>query len=319
MFVWLLLSGVLDLVTIGLILASGERISLAVVVSFWALLAIIPVSHLDISNRFQIISRDLIELLEYDSNEFGDWYQRQLVDIFCANKLSMWLIVIFANVSCTVVILFLGLPLQSTILNILALISFQLIVFFGGQSVYTLLMELRLLSQIANRSPRPYFYQAKPVALRELLLLYMRSSTYILFVYVAILIMVLTGPYGTPPILIMVLVGVAIFPTVYILYSVYHIHILMVKLKERTLAVIDDEIRRVITKNSKAVIKEHLSSHSSESQPDLDLDYLAKLMDIRDKAEKMKEWPWNFEGRVLFVISFLTSTIQVVTAVRSLF
>jgi len=317
---WIVLSIAAATVALVMLRALGEILSLETVIAVWSLLVVIPVSHLNISNEFHAMASDLKTFFKCDANEFRKWYQERLQSIFSAKSPVMWTTAILTNIVCTAIVVQLGLPLQSSWLNALALIVFEVVAFASGQSVYTLLAELRLLKQFTNFAQCPHFYQSMPATLRKLSTMYLKSSVYILLVYLAVLIAIVRGPYGIPPILMLVLVGIAVFPTIYIMYSVFQIHLLMVKLREGTLAIIDKRIQQVLAENwiiISGVDSEFVDSDVDE--PDLDkVNCLAKLMDLRDKVEKMREWPWNFEGRITFTVSILTSIVQVVVAVQDL-
>lgn len=313
---WVGLAGLLTILSYILLSWKNEQISPIMVLSFWSLMAIVPISHLDMSQDFSNVAKHLGEFFDLEEEKFLGWYKKQIDGIFSARNPVMWGVSILANVVCTVVVLYLGLPLKSTILNFLAMISFQVVVFFNGESIYALLAELLLLKQLVELTPRPHFYQSVPSAVRRLTTLYLKSATYILLVYLAVLITVATGPYGIPIVLMLVLVGIAVFPAVYILYIMSQLHKLMVKIKEGTLAIIDQKISEIlkgdwINNDEKKVLGDIEIDRSEIDR----VEYLSKLMDIRDRAEKMREWPWDLKSRVTFLISLLTGAVQVVAAV----
>lgn len=313
---WGGVAGLLTIFSYVILSWETEQISPIMVFSFWSLMAIVPISHLDMSRDFSNIAKCLGDFFDLEEEKFLGWYNKQIDGIFSARNPVMWGVAILVNTVCTVVVFYLGLPLKSTILNVLAMISFQVVVFFNSESIYALLAELLLLKELVDRSPRPHFYQSVPSAVRRLTTLYLKSATYILLVYLAVLVTVATGPYGIPIVLMLVLVGIAVFPAIYILYIMSQLHKLMVKIKEETLAIIDQKI-------SETLRGDWINSDDKKILGDIEIDrseidrveYLSKLMDIRDRAEKMREWPWDLKSRVTFIISLLTGAVQVVAAV----
>lgn len=282
----------------------SENMSLETVAAFCSLFTLIPMSHIQDYQRFYQLIEKLIDLFKLDSKIQVNIYFK-LNRIFSLKNPVMWMVSLTANMACTAILLYLGLPFKSTLLNVLAMIGFEVIVFFGGQSVYTTLADLNLLREFASISPRTGFLTTFPLRLQEFsTIYYLNSSFHILLIYVTLLLMVFRGPYPVSFILMALLVTVALLPTTYILYFVYQIHMIMISIKQKNLETLDRKIGDYWKTHFE---KADLSNEETEC--------LGKLLELRMKIQHMSEWPWDIPGSIGFFISTSISITQTIFAI----
>jgi hypothetical protein len=304
---WGGISVILAAVALFLLWESGESLSIEAAIAFFGLFALIPMSHIGDYQRFYKLMESFIKLFELDSKE-REHIWTKLNKIFALKNPIMWGTSISINVVCTAVLMHIGLPLMSNLLNVLVLIGFEIVVFFGGQSVYTTLADLHLLNEFASISPRTHFFKSFSPRLREFCTnYYLSSSLHILSIYVAVLVMVIRGPYGTPPVLMLLLVVVALLPTVYVVYFLHQIHRIMLVIKQRNLEILD---RKIGSYWESSFEKEPIESKI--------LECLEKLLELREKVEQMSEWPWDISGSIGFLISTGVSMAQIVFTILNL-
>jgi hypothetical protein len=287
-------------VSLLLVQVAGEYFSVFAIAAFWSLLIIIPVSHITDHENYHRVIRGLNALYETELLPQVE-YEQELHLIFSVRNPLMWVLVLMINIGFTIVIVMLGLPFKSTLLNLAALLAFESIVLMGGQSTYTTLAEIVLLHRIASALPPKRFYSDMSVRLRELsTTYYLTSSFHILLVYFAILILVLTGPYAIQPILVLALVVLAALPTIYILVFVFQVHRIMLAFKAKSLEVVDELIRHYSNclSDSTGTIGDHAER----------LNHFGMLLDLRDRTKKTKEWPWDIPSGIGL---FITSSIGI--------
>lgn len=316
---WGGVSAILTAVALFLLSKFGESLSAETVIAFCSLFALIPMSHIEDYRRFYKLMENFVALFELNSEE-REHIWTKTNKIFVLRNPIMWVTAILTNVLCTAMLTYLDLPFRSNLLNVLAIIGFEFVVFFGGQSVYTTLADLRLLSEFASISPRTRFFKSFPLRLQEFSTgYYLRSSLHILLSYVAILIMVIRGPYGVSSILMLLLVVVALLPTSYIVYFLFQIHRVMLALKQRNLDVIDEEIRSLwngklavfqANGSTQPVLKNELLPEKLKT-----MECIGKLLDLRERVTRMRDWPWDIQGSIGLFISTLIGVVQVVVAV----
>lgn len=284
----------------------GENVSLETIAAFCSLFTLIPMSHIQDYRRFYILIEDYIDLYKLDSNN-SEILWSMLNKIFAIKNPTMWVVSITANIICTVILMYLGLPFRSTLVNLLAIIAFEIIVFFGGQSAYTTLADLTLLKKFASLSPRMDFLATFPLKLKEFsTAYYLNSSLHILLIYVMLLVMVFRGPYSISLVLTLLLVVIALLPTTYIGYFFYQVHKIMVVIKQRNIEIIEDKIRN------------HWKNNFDQGIDKEKIECLEKLLEIRDKIQQMSEWPWDITGSVGFFVSTGISVTQTVLAIMSI-
>jgi len=241
-----------------------------------------------------------------DRKECENWVNNEFRKTFTLETHQVKLIIVFIVTLALVTISLIGLPFQSKIVNILATSGYILFAVICGQGAHVALNLLGVLSKVTKLKPNSPFYLSKPLPIISLLNYYSYNALFTTAGYIILTIAVWQGPYGFSFELQIWLAILAFFPLSMFFWSYYQIHIMLLKIKQEHLKVINQEVHRNL---EKVLIGDTLES----------VERLDKVMGIQKKIQETSDWPVDFQGTATFVITLATAIIQIILAVTGFF
>lgn len=272
---------------------------------FSAAFGLIPVLIISSFYRFEKVMKDLSNILWDDNDEFESWLKHRMARIYTLKFWPSRIITVLISLGALFTILNLGLPFQSKVGNIIALLLFIPPLFVVGQSAYILLDSLFTLRDLSHRSANvPFYFQPHP-AIRALQNGYSTFALVVALGYIFLAISIWQGPYGFSLEMQIWLTLLAFYPISMFFWSFYHVHILMQKIKSSHMKIINKEIQRAL-------------NMVLDGKKNDDVDRLERIMEIQDKVQAAKEWPIDFQGAFTFIATLITFLVQLFLSIRDI-
>lgn len=199
----------------------------------------------------------------------------------------------------------LGFPFQTLTANILAVLGFIPLLIICGQGAYLLLDLLLVLRELVNLPPKVSFYLQSHPAIARLQNSFSSASLIVMLAYICLVLSIWQGPYGFSLEMQIWLTVLAFYPISMFFWSFFHVHILMLNVKNSHIKIVNKEVQETLER----VLKNKKND---------DVDRLEKLMGIQNKVQAMKEYPVEFQGTLTFIATFATVLIQIIISVREL-
>jgi hypothetical protein len=306
---WLmyLLLGGLFFVFSGLALTHyGENLFLAIRVFITFAIGVIPSLLIQFSKVFITRMKELSALLWTDKSEFETWLERKNAQIFTLKTKQSKITSYGILIAVILTILFLGLPLKNQTLGIIALIGFTPTVFILGQSAYVCAELFFTLAELAKRPVQVPFFKLPHPTINGLYSDYSLLAILLTVGYALLFWAAWDSPYGLSVAILVWLIILAIYPVAMFFWSIVQVHILMQRIKQSHLEIINQQIQYELQK-------------ITDSQEASAYDQLTKAIDIQNKVQNLPEWPISLSGTITFFITTATAVIQITLSVLQVF
>lgn len=259
---------------------------------------VIPILIILFASKFRSRAEELAPILWKDESDFKDWAVKKNDFIFTLSSKESKIVTFGIVLLAYATILYSGLPLQNLWLNLLGLIGFLPFIFICGHAAFVCAQLFFLLPEIATKQIRVPFFKLPHPVLNGLYgdyssLVFLQTIGYTLLFLAA-----WQSPYGLTFSILIWLTILATYPFVTFIWSIYIVHIIMVKIKNSHLEIINNQIQVI------------LQRITTDTKTDL-YDQLSKAMEIQHKVQSMSEWPISFSGAITFVLTTSTAIIQV--------
>jgi hypothetical protein len=245
-------------------------------------------------------------IIDMPTESYQSWAKDRFDELFNfkGNKVKLAILLVF--IIGEFVIVYVGLPYDSTISNIAYLISVQVMIFVGSHALYALLGMLYTLYEITDFPLKVPFYANRHRSILCLSNAYNIGAFLTLVDYIWLLTMVYLAPWlrlDYVPLVALSIVG--FYPLAMFLVSFFQIHAILKKIKQNHIDMINQQIEVCYRK--------------LESRPSKDrLEELQKLMDIQEKVEKRPDWPFDIGNISTFIVSLIIPSVNVALSVFGL-
>jgi hypothetical protein len=189
---------------------------------------------------------------------------------------------------------------RSFLANLISYVIAGFVFILGIQGQYMVEGLLGFLNEIGKYPVHlPVFRIRHP----ELLKLYQFYSRFGLFVFLLIFLMLvflLTTPFGTEFVVLLLVSLTTFYPLTMLLWSAYKIHIIMVDAKEIHVEAITVKIQSSF---------EHFQAEpSKENSESLDA-----LLNVRKKLSSELDWPFDLEGASAILVTSIIPSINLIS------
>lgn len=232
--------------------------------------------------------------------EFTEWLEERQIRIFTFRSGYSKLIAVFIGISVTLTYSLNGMPLQNTLPIIYFLTTGTILAIMGGQTAYVVIDLLVTLAELIKKDAQIPFFRLPHPAITRVQNYYATAALFSTAGYISLVVAGMQSPYGLfHPGVITWLSVLAFFPLALFVLSSYQIHVLMVRIKQSQLEMVNDQIQKLFLLNSrKSGIKTY--------------DQLEKAMNIQTKIQSMPEWPLSLTSIFSFLVTAATAIIQIV-------
>jgi len=264
-----------------------------------------PITLTWLSHRFYDTIRFASDVFWSDAAEFEEWLERRHRRIFTFQSGASKLIALLIGISVTVTYSIGGLPLENPLPKFFFVITGTLLSIMGGHTAYIIIDLLATLVELVRRDVQIPFFRLPHPAITGLQNYYSVAALIMTAGYSSLVIAGWQSPYGlSNPAVITWLSILAFFPLALFILSSFQIHLLMSKVKESQLEMVNEQVQSLFRKvSSKTGAKTY--------------DQLEKAMAIQTKIQNLPEWPLSFASIFGFLITAATAIIQVVIPLLS--
>jgi len=259
-----------------------------------------PITLTWLSHGFFDTMRFASDIFWSDAAEFEDWLERRQKRIFTFQSGFSKLIALIVGISVTATYSLGGLPLHNTLPIIYFVITGTLLSIMGGQTVYIIFDLLATLAELTRKDAHIPFFRIPHPAITRLQNYYAVAALIMTAGYISLIVAGWQSPYGLfNPGVITWLSILAFFPLALFILSSYQIHLLMSKIKQSQLEMVNKQIQSLFQKNAR---KSGTKTY----------DQLEKAMTIQTKIQSLPEWPLSFASIFSFLITAATAIIQII-------
>lgn len=284
----------------------GEDEFFAIRIYIAFVIGVIPPLLTEFSKGFITRANDLSKILWEDFSEFEKWRNDRYVHIFTLKSKQSKITCLGLVIAVVVTILVLGLPLKNTTLGIIALVGFTPTVFILAQSAYVCAELIFTLTELAKRKPNVPFFKLPHPSLTGLYSEYALLSVLLSIGYALLFWAAWDSPYGLSTIILIWLSILACYPVATFLWAITQVHVLMQKVKQSHLEIINHQIQVALQK-------------INETQESAAYDQLTKAIEIQNKVQSLPEFPISISGTVTFFITSATAIIQITVSILQVF
>lgn len=278
----------------------GENRILWTRIFFTIIFSFIPPVLIYGANQIPKVIQPLTHILWGSQEESDDWIASTTSSLVSFKSIYFQIILVLAIISSIITLRKIGLPFENLLVNIFALVLFFTLIIFNAHAAYFIIKSIHISIELAEKPVSPPFYIDTKFPVIRIQNHYSLSTLAITIGYICFTLGVLFSPYGvTNELQIWLAVG-AFFPTLYLIISFFQIHKIMQNIKNTNLMIINDDLQILYQKAKK--------------WPKFNLIDLIKVMEIQDKISRMKEWPFEFQGIISFLISLIVAIVQVLSA-----
>ncbi len=266
----------------------------------------IPPLMIEFSKTFISRANELSKFLWEDFSEFERWRNSRYIHIFTLKSRQSKITCVGLVIAVVITILVLGLPLKNTTLGIFALIGFMPSVFILAKSAYVCAELIFTLTELARRKPNIPFFQLPHPSLTGLYSEYALLSVLLSIGYALLFWAAWDSPYGLSTVILIWLSILACYPVATFLWAITQVHVLMQKVKQSHLEIINLQIQVALQK-------------INETQETAAYDQLTKAIEIQNKVQNLPEWPISISGTITFFITSAAAIIQITVSVLQVF
>lgn len=265
-------------------------------------LGIIPSLLIQFSKLFIKRMKELSSLLWTDKSGFEEWIGAKYYQIFTLRTSQSKIISFGITIAIIGTILFLGPPFKNKTLDIITIIGFTPIAFILANSAYICGKLFFTLAEIANRPVQVPFFKLPHPAINGLYSDYSLVAFLLTFGYALLFWAAWESPYGLSTAILIWLIVLAVYPVAMFIWSVTLVHILMQRIKQSHLEIINHKIQLELQR-------------TTDAQDPNAYDRLTKAIEIQSKVQSLPEWPISFSGTITFFITTATAVIQITLSV----
>jgi hypothetical protein len=261
-------------------------------------IATIPTFNIWARSNFIRAMAALSNLLRPGDEPFEQWLERQEARAF---TLKSWYARFFIGTMTTLglfTVLTLGLPFKSWVLNAIAVVGFGWFLTMCAQTVYTSFYLLITLGQFVRGPLHAPFYMMFHPAISILQNYFMTSAFTISILYAGLVAGVWQGPYGFNAVLVLWLSAVAFYPISLFSISLFQVHILLQRGKQKDIEAIGEKIQTAFQ-----------SLKSAQSLEDIER--LEKLMTLQEKVNNMREWSFDVVTAITLIAALTATLVQI--------
>ncbi len=296
---WFLVSMVAFVIWEGLSLWMGEtdfrlmRVTMSLF-GYW----ILPVSMIWVRRAFLTAIQNLNTVIEFPTTDYPSWIRNKDEAVFSINNrsaiirllLTFAAVVIFSLLSSHIFF-------ESFLANLISYIvgSFVFILGILGQMVIESL--LGFLNEIEKYPVRLPVFRLRHHELLKLFQFYSRTALFIFVLVFMMLAFLLTTPFGTEFLVLLLVSLTTFYPLALLLWSAYKIHLMMLSAKESHIEEINQQIQICFER-----VRADPSKENSES--------LDALFDVQKKISSELDWPIDIEGVSALLVTFLIPSIN---------
>lgn len=264
--------------------------------------ALIPIFNVRLAHLFGPTLRSLALLIWKDRTQAEHWIAQRQRRIFTLESWQAKVVSAAITGAGLTTVITMGLPFGSNVVDTLFLITFLILLWFCGQTLYISLDLLVTLTYLVTQPVRTPFFLRQHPAIADLQRFYSIEALGITCFYVGLVIAIWQGPYGLHPLMLLWLTLLALYPASLLCWSFLQIHQLLRSIKRSHFQVINAEVQ---LNQMQAMRTHHLE----------DLERLEKSLTIQNMIESMREWPVNLSAVATFVITLAAAIAQIVLAV----
>ena len=272
---------------------------------FGAGVGLLPIVIISFAHQFEKATADLSGILWASDQEYAEWFIARKTRIFTLNSWVSKLVTAFVVIGALLTISWLGFPFKTLTANILAILGFIPLLIICGQGAYLLIVLLLTLREMVHLPPKVSFYLHPHPAIVRLQNSFSSASLIVTLAYICLVVSIWQGPYGFSLEMQIWLTILAFYPISMFFWSFFHVHILMLRVKNSHLETINREVNQTL--------EQVLKSRKND-----DVERLEKLMGIQNKVQAMKEYPIEVQGALTFMATFTTLLIQIIISIGEL-
>lgn len=260
------------------------------------------------------IYKNFLQIIEFQKDifwvndkEYTLWIENQVKRIFSFESLSVKITVIIIPiiVPFAIYLSLLQYPGNSKLLYVLTGIGIAPLGFIGGQAAYILLNLLQCLVELSKRQVNVPFYHLPNPNISRLQGYYSNLTVIVTAIYIHLLTGLWLSPVGFPPIIIIIMTIGGFYPLGLFLFTVIYTHKITLRIKQAHLSIINEEVHETLIRAIK--------SKSSSGY-----EILKHVMEVQDKIQNIREWPFDLSGTITFIITLVTAIAQLVfTIIRT--
>lgn len=271
---------------------------------FWAqcLLSIasglLPTAYILFSHRFQDALEEVSSIAWEDSEEFKEWLKARSTRIFTLKFWPAKVVSSLITILGLITVALLGSPFQSPLVTMLALLWFAYILVICGHGLYICMYLLYTLREVVLRPVEVPFYRIHHPAIERLQSCYYFVAVSIFLAYLALALTIRLGPYGLVPALQIWLTILAFYPLSLFLWSFFHIHAWLKRIKSSYLRKITPAVQQAL---------DDVLSHGTLD----DVERLDRMMGIQARLQSVSEWPLMGEGAITLIVALVPPIIQI--------
>lgn len=177
--------------------------------------------------------------------------------------------------------------------------------FIAGHAAYIILSLIKCLIELSKSPVFVPFYRLPNPSISKLQNYYSALSLITTFVYIHVLIGLQLSPVGFPPIIVTILAIGGFYPLVLFLFTFIFTHKIAQNIKQSHLNLINEEVQEALERALKG-------------KSGTGYEILKQAMEVQDKVQNMREWPFELSGVITFTITLATGIGQlIVTFIRN--
>lgn len=269
------------------------------IILIYEVATIVPITAIWISHSLSDALKGIDFIVEVPSKDTSYWIKSKITSIVALSTPRAKIFILFFVALLIMLVITSNLRFNSLVLTVLMIVLVQPLFFIGAHSAYAMLSLPSFLMEIANYKIKSPLLISTSQFTEGLFSLYSRVSFISLLAYCAqafafYYMGILNRPQST---IWLILTG--FFPFTLLIFSILQIRKLNRRIKLHNIDLINTQIYK-ITKGLKSKI-----SPGNTIQ-------LLNLMEIQNKIERSKEWPFAFEGIVTLILTIVIPLAQIV-------
>lgn len=261
----------------------------------------LPLLFIYFENTFRKTMLSLSEFIIVENVDFTTWLDQKERNVFSFETFRSKAITIMVTVLATGTILFMGMPMEHMVSNIIGFLALVFLAFFGGYGANFFLAQLIFLNELVKLPIRVLFFRM-PRTVLQLQSYYSLSALVMTIIYSGLVLAAWLSPYQLAPGLLLWLGILGLYPLVTFCWSMIKVHSLMRRIKQSHLDTAYEQL--------------HLVFAQVTDEKNLDaIPYVVDAMDIKTKVQAMPEWPINVSGVATIFLTAASAVVQITVSV----